>query len=102
MLSQRENLMDKDRLYYDKKFLGSMAGRPIRILSEYLGPLNTLKKYNIEDTIVFFGSARLRPKTEYYDKAKQLSYNLTKWNMSQSTENSNRYILMVTKQCVEQ
>ena len=85
--------MDKDRIYYEKKFLGSMAGRPIRILSEYLGPLNTLKKYNIEDTIVFFGSARLKPNTEYYDKAKQLSYNLTKWNMSHSTENSNRYII---------
>ena len=36
--------MGKDRFYYDKKFLGSMTGRPLRILSEYLGPLNTLQK----------------------------------------------------------
>ena len=58
--------MDKDRFYYDKKFLGGMGGRPLRILSEYLGPLNSLQKNNIRDTIVFFGSARLMDGNEYY------------------------------------
>ena len=73
--------MDKDRFYYDKNFLGSMSGRPLRILSEYLGPLSTLQRNNIKDTIVFFGSARLKPKSEYYNKARDLAYKLTKWNM---------------------
>jgi uncharacterized protein (TIGR00730 family) len=75
-------MIKKDRFYYDKKFLGSMSGRPLRILSEYLGPLNTLQRNNIKDTIVFFGSARFKPKSEYYKNAKDLAYKLTKWNMT--------------------
>ena len=71
----------KDRFYYDKKFLGSMSGRPLRILSEYLGPLNTLQRNKIKDTIVFFGSARLKVDNEYYQKSKDLAYKLTKWNL---------------------
>ena len=74
-------MVKKDRFYYDKKFLGSMSGRPLRILSEYLGPLNTLQRNKIKDTIVFFGSARFKPKSEYYKNAEDLAYKLTKWNM---------------------
>ncbi len=74
-------MMEKDRFYYDEKFLGSMSGRPLRILSEYLGPLSTLQRNKVKDTIVFFGSARFKPKSEYYTKAKDLAYKLTKWNM---------------------
>ena len=73
--------MDKDRFYNDRKFLGSMSGRPLRILSEYLGPLSTLQRNKIRDTIVFFGSARVEPKSEYYQKAKDLAYKITKWNI---------------------
>ena len=57
--------MDKDRFYYNQKFLGGMSGRPLRILSEYLGPLSAFQKHNIKDTIVFFGSARLKGSNEY-------------------------------------
>ena len=62
------NMIEKDRFYYDEKFLGSMSGRPLRILSEYLGPLSTLQRNKVKDTIVFFGSARFKPKSEYYTK----------------------------------
>ena len=75
------NMKEKDRFYYDEKFLGSMSGRPLRILSEYLGPLSTLQRNKVKDTIVFFGSARFKPKSEYYTNAKDLAYKLTKWNM---------------------
>ena len=51
--------MEKDRFYYDEKFLGSMSGRPLRILSEYLGPLSTLQRNQIKDTIVFFGGEKI-------------------------------------------
>ena len=74
-------MIEKDRFYYDEKFLGSMSGRPLRILSEYLGPLSTLQRNKVKDTIVFFGSARFKPKSEYYKKAKDLAYKFTKWNM---------------------
>ena len=73
--------MGKDRFYYDKKFLGGMTGRPLRILSEYLGPLNAFQKNKIRDTIVFFGSARFKKNNVYYQKAKDLSSKLTKWKI---------------------
>ena len=50
-------IIEKDRFYYNRDFLGSSQGRSIRILSEYYGPLQKLKRNKIVDTIVFFGSA---------------------------------------------
>jgi uncharacterized protein (TIGR00730 family) len=45
--------------YQDTEFLESEEGRPIRILSEYLEPLRRFKDQKIQDTVVFFGSARV-------------------------------------------
>jgi hypothetical protein len=89
--------MDKSRFYYDKKFLGAKAGRPLRILSEYLAPLNAIQRNNVKDTIVFFGSARIQDNqnseiNKYYQKAKDLSYKLTKWNMNKYKK-ANRYVI---------
>ena len=44
-------------LYPD--FLESAEARPIRILSEYLEPLRRFRQQKIQDTVVFFGSARV-------------------------------------------
>src|SRR5437667_5199518 len=44
-------------LYPD--FLESAEARPIRSLSEYLEPLRRFKQQKIQDTVVFFGSARV-------------------------------------------
>ena len=88
----------KDRFYYNTEFLSSPEGRSIRILSEYYGPKRKLKKHKIENTIVFFGSARISPKSEhesnaknskqkklnmgqYYLDAQMLSKKLTDWSM---------------------
>src|SRR5262245_45582529 len=45
--------------YLYREFLESDEARPIRILSEYLEPLRRFKQQKIQDTIVFFGSARV-------------------------------------------
>src|SRR5919198_6684669 len=45
--------------YLDQEFLDSAEARPIRILSEYLEPLRRFKHERIQDTVVFFGSARV-------------------------------------------
>jgi uncharacterized protein (TIGR00730 family) len=45
--------------YMDPAFLESDDARPIRIIAEYLEPLRRLKAQNIQDTVVFFGSARV-------------------------------------------
>jgi uncharacterized protein (TIGR00730 family) len=45
--------------YHDETFLDSTDARPIRILAEYLDPLRRFRDGNIQDTVVFFGSARV-------------------------------------------
>jgi hypothetical protein len=45
--------------YLDQEFLESEHGRPIRLLSEYLDPLRRFEEQKIQDTVVFFGSARV-------------------------------------------
>jgi uncharacterized protein (TIGR00730 family) len=45
--------------YLDREFLESEEARPLRILAEYLEPLRRFKAQNIQDTVVFFGSARI-------------------------------------------
>jgi hypothetical protein len=45
--------------YLDREFLDSEEARPLRILAEYLEPLGRFKAQNIQDTVVFFGSARI-------------------------------------------
>src|SRR5689334_2440488 len=45
--------------YLYPEFLESAEARPIRILSEYLEPLMRFKNQKIQDTVVFFGSARV-------------------------------------------
>ncbi len=45
--------------YRDHEFLDSEEARPLRILAEYLEPLGRFKAQNIQDTVVFFGSARV-------------------------------------------
>ena len=50
---------DHPLAYEDDDFMDSTEARPIRILSEYLDPLRRFKAQNIQDTVVFFGSARV-------------------------------------------
>ena len=45
--------------YLDRSFLESDEARPIRILAEYLEPLRRFRQEQIQDTVVFFGSARI-------------------------------------------
>src|SRR6266550_1645693 len=45
--------------YLNAEFLESNQARPIRILSEYLEPLRRFQDQRIQDTVVFFGSARV-------------------------------------------
>ncbi len=50
---------DHPLAYEDDGFLDSPDARPLRILAEYLDPLRRFKQHNIQDTVVFFGSARV-------------------------------------------
>jgi len=44
--------------YENKQFLGGPDGRALRILAEYIEPLARFRHERVQDTVVFFGSAR--------------------------------------------
>lgn len=50
--------------YHDPVFMESLPARPLRILSEYIDPLSRIRRENIADTIVMFGSARIKSRDE--------------------------------------
>ena len=68
--------------YRNTEFIDSPEGRPIRILAEYLEPFERFRRENVHDTIVFFGSARLRegsPLERYLHEARELARLITVW-----------------------
>lgn len=61
----RDNKMAKkkknaEKAYKNLDFLNSIDARSIRILAEFMEPQSRFEKQNIIDTIVFFGSARIK------------------------------------------
>jgi uncharacterized protein (TIGR00730 family) len=74
---------DPTLAYRDNAFLDSDVARPVRILAEYLHPLQAFARERVHDTIVFFGSARLRPDGplgRYYAEARELARLVTEWS----------------------
>jgi len=52
------------KAYENPEFLKSSDARIVRMLAEFLEPQSKFRKHKIIDTIVFFGSARLKSKKE--------------------------------------
>ncbi|HMB01004.1 MAG TPA: TIGR00730 family Rossman fold protein [Spirochaetota bacterium] len=91
--------MEKAALAYrNEDFMNSDAARELRILSEYLEPLYRFKKFNVRNTITFFGSARIPDKknkskkkadalaglTNYYHDAVLFAKKLTQWAIAEA------------------
>jgi uncharacterized protein (TIGR00730 family) len=97
--------------YQNEPFLNSPDGRILRILSEYAEPLARFRREQIQDTVVFFGSARFHSRTtaeqmlatakrngadpgtmqqaqatldmsRYYEDARKLAHLLTEWSIT--------------------
>jgi uncharacterized protein (TIGR00730 family) len=57
-------MTDKDKnfrsplAYENPRFLHGPDGRPLRIMAEYMEPLSRFRREKVQDTVVFFGSAR--------------------------------------------
>jgi hypothetical protein len=72
--------LKKAKAYREPAFINSRDARPLRILAEYLEPISRFEHYGVEDTIVFFGSARFKEGNRWYDAARQLALRLTQWS----------------------
>ena len=94
------------KAYRDETFLNSRAARPLRILAEYLEPEERFRREQVRDTIVIFGSARIKSAatarqalktakdtggdvataemavkmSRYYEDARELAARLTTWS----------------------
>ncbi len=109
MVRKHENRRDPHRpvkAYKNLEFLTTHSGRPLRILSEFIEPEDRFARHNISDTIVFFGSARIRSRetalqvldsarkhggdiaraeqtltmSRYYEEARELSRRMSEWS----------------------
>ena len=81
------------KAYKDLPFLKSREARPLRILAEYLEPEKRFEEANIRHTVVFFGSARVRPDKEdayntknYYWAAEEFAFKLSQWSKELEAE----------------
>jgi uncharacterized protein (TIGR00730 family) len=82
-LARRSGYTPDVLAYHDPSFVDSDAARPLRILAEYIQPMAALRREGVRDTIVFFGSARLRedgPLGRYYADARELARRVTEWS----------------------
>jgi uncharacterized protein (TIGR00730 family) len=82
--------------YQNQAFLDSDDARPLRILAEYLEPLANFRRAQIQETIVFFGSARVTPDGplgRYYQDARELARLVTMWSKSLSASGQQRYVV---------
>jgi uncharacterized protein (TIGR00730 family) len=69
--------------YRNEQFLDSPDARSLRIVSEYLYPLSHFRKEKVQDTVVFFGSARtleMGANARYYNDARELARRITEWS----------------------
>ncbi|MCB1741739.1 MAG: LOG family protein [Gammaproteobacteria bacterium] len=101
------------KAYENERFLSSRDARALRILAEYLEPLSRFERQQVNDTIVFLGSARtpsreaaeaaLRKAREdgfgeeaaqrdlrmsrYYEAARELAHRFTLWSKGLGDDN---------------
>jgi uncharacterized protein (TIGR00730 family) len=92
--------------FLNHEFMASRPARTLRILAEYMEPEQRFKEYDVRDTIVFFGSARILPReaaektltaaresgddlegaelklkmSRYYEDTRELAKRLTLWS----------------------
>jgi uncharacterized protein (TIGR00730 family) len=81
--------------YEDMSFMEGDEARPLRILAEYIAPMSAFERHRICDTIVFFGSARIRPDGplgRYYDAARELARLVTTWSKALPSH-AHRYVV---------
>ncbi len=89
------NLDRRPVAYLNTEFLNSPDARALRMLAEFLEPLAHFRREKIRDTVVFFGSARIReegPFAHYYNDARTLAKLLTGW-AEQFTNSTHRFVV---------
>jgi uncharacterized protein (TIGR00730 family) len=99
-----------NKAYHNRQFMDGSDARPLRLLAEYLEPMERFEDFNIRDTILVFGSARIKSReaaeaaletaretatksgdgiakaerdllhSRYYEDTRELAFRLTEWS----------------------
>jgi len=96
MMENESNHERRPVAYLNETFLESPDARALRILSEYLEPLSHFRDEKIQDTIVFFGSARIHEEgqlSEYYRDARTLARLITEWSTKIDAAAFRRFVI---------
>jgi len=75
------------KAYKNEAFLMSPEARALRILSEYMEPETRFRALNLHNTVMFLGSARLKPGPDangrdYYAEAIALAEKMAAWTLA--------------------
>ncbi len=107
------------KAYDNKEFLNSRDARSLRIQAEYQEPESRFENFNVKDTIVFFGSARIKSRhqarralkeakekgrgitkaerglelSRFYEEARSLSRKLTEWSKNLDSSEDRRFVV---------
>src|SRR6202022_2603231 len=76
--------------YQNKPFLNSPDGRILRLLSEYSEPLSRFRREQIQDTVVFFGSARIHSRDNASNRLTALRGNGAQVSAAQQAKDMKR------------
>ncbi|AZU04363.1 hypothetical protein X907_1836 [Glycocaulis alkaliphilus] len=110
---------DPVEAYVNPDFMGSPDARPLRILAEYLYPKKQFETHKVDDTILFFGSARIPSRqdaqaaletarktsanlkaaeravfmSQYYEATRELARRLTEWSLNLDDCQQRRFVI---------
>jgi uncharacterized protein (TIGR00730 family) len=76
--------------YQNEPFLSSPDGRILRLLSEYSEPLSRFRREQIQDTVVFFGSARVHSRDTAANRLSEVRGNGAQVSATQQAEDMKR------------
>jgi uncharacterized protein (TIGR00730 family) len=85
-----EKLKPAPLAYKNEPFLNSPDGRILRLLSEYSEPLSRFRREQIQDTVVFFGSARIHSHDNASSQLTEVRGNGTQLSDAQQAKNMQR------------
>ncbi len=71
--AQPQQLEQAELAYENEEFLNSPDGRLLRIMAEYSEPMARFRRERIQDTVVFFGSARFHALDEAHAQLRLLA-----------------------------
>lgn len=87
------------KAYKDQEFMNSRDARLLRILSEYIAPEAKFKATGVNHTVVFFGSARIKPDDDtlgtakYYLAAQEMSKKLALYSRELKDETGDNFYI---------